>query len=54
MLPFNEIECAREERLEGDEDSESYGFVGISGSGWLGLKLRARSGLDSFGNCWHE
>ena len=33
------IEGAWEERLEGDENSESYGIVGISGSGWLGLKL---------------
>lgn len=32
------------ERLMGDdEDNESYGFVGISGGGWLGLKLRGRS-----------
>lgn len=41
-----------EERLEGVENSESYGIVGISGSGWLGLKLRGRS--DSFGSCWHD
>lgn len=38
----------------GDGDNEPCGFVGISGSGWLGLKLRGRSELDSFGSCWHE
>lgn len=30
MRPFNEIGCAREERLVGDdEDNESYGLYGI-------------------------
>lgn len=45
MLPFNEIGHAKEERLvgDGDEDSESYGFVEISGGGWIGLKLRGKS-----------
>lgn len=45
MLPFNEIGHARKERLvgDGDEDSQSYGFVEIAGGGWLGLRLRGKS-----------
>lgn len=56
MLPFNEIGRAREKRLVGDgsKDSESYGLAGIASGGWLGLKLRGRSELHSFGICWHE
>lgn len=56
MLPFNNTGHAREGRLVGDggADNESYGLLGISGGGWLGLKLRVMSELDSFGNCWHE